>query len=71
MSQKCYWPNSKGMKKQIGKYEIQLGYSWDLTHGKGWFARAWLNWDDGFGFSKNKFTAVRKAINNINNPTTQ
>lgn len=68
-------------RKKISKFYITLKKSWDLVHGKGYFSwasmgefteeeidkRPWRKIDSelGFGFSKNKFTAVKNAIKDL------
>lgn len=43
-----------------------LRKSWDLKHGYGWFCHIYdANHNVGFGFSKNKFTAIRLAVKDI------
>jgi hypothetical protein len=43
-----------------------LERNFDFTHGCGWFCQIYdEHYNIGFGFSKNKFTAYRTAINNL------
>lgn len=45
---------------------IWLRKGFDLTHGFGWFCQVYNNnYNVGFGYSKNKFTAVRLALKQI------
>lgn len=50
--------------KEIGGVKIYLYKSWDLVHGKGWFAHSvFFDFTVGFGFHRsNKFSAVREAM---------
>lgn len=50
--------------KKINGFKIYLYKSWDVVHGKGFFCHS-INEDFkiGFGFHKNKLTAVRQALN--------
>lgn len=81
MSDKTTWPCKRGRRKIIlKKYDVILGYTWDVLHGKGWFCRVYpygydvifrcygvlFHKKDGFAFHKNKFTAVRNAIKDTN-----
>lgn len=50
--------------KKINGIKISLYKSWDIAHGKGFFAHAFADdFKTGFGFHKtNKLTAVREAL---------
>jgi len=65
MSQKTKHGFSHALLKVIGNDHIYLYRGRDLVHGRGWFCHIY-NYEDGrflrFGFSKNKFTAVRNAL---------
>ncbi len=53
----------KRIYREFNGGRIWLRKGCDLVHGKGWFAQFYYpDHKIGFGFSKNKFTAVRKAI---------
>jgi len=66
MSNKAYWPNSKGLTKNIRGKNFYLGTGWDIAHGKGWFCQVFGIIGVGFGFhKKNKFTAVRNALKDL------
>lgn len=64
MSRKTNWYGTKVLVKYINGVKVYLFYSWDLTHGTGWFCHAVKHFNYGYGFSKNKFTAVRQAVHN-------
>ena len=52
-----------GQRKKINRFTYQLNYSFDLTHGRGWFARIIDDKHrifDAFD-KKSKFKAVRSA----------
>jgi hypothetical protein len=66
MSTKTKHATSKTLLKVIDYNQIYLYKSWDLTHGIGYFVRIYaLDYSLGFGFSKNKFTAVKEAIKSL------
>jgi len=81
MSSRTAWPCKNGMEKRFFKnYKISAGYTWDLSHGRGWhvrgsvliydsFMKEWI-WDfvidpDSYVFHKNKFTAVRECLKKL------
>ena len=64
MARKTKWYFTNVLVKYIDGTKVYLFYSWDLTHGIGWFSHAVKNFKYGYGFSKNKFTSVRQAILN-------
>jgi len=68
MSEQVDWPNKQGLEKKIGNNTIHLGKSYSLVYGKGWYCRIITpGYRMGFGFhKKNKFTAYREALNNLN-----
>lgn len=54
--------------KNINGVNVHIQKSFDFKHGRGWFVWAYPDvvWKDrGFGFSKNRFTAVRNALKDI------
>ena len=55
------------LQKDIHGINIELGKSWDLTHGIGWFCSVMSKaFRLGYGFHKtNKFTAVRLALKDL------
>jgi len=64
MSERVAWPSKKGMYKEINGFQVYLGYTWDLSHGRGWFCRVIskkFKLTDGF-HKTNKFSAVRSAL---------
>lgn len=67
-SKRTGWPHSKSIQKDIGGLNYQMGYACDLVHGRCWMVRVWdyklLMF--GSGFSKNKFTATRMALKELN-----
>jgi hypothetical protein len=67
MSVKTKFGYNKCLKKDIGNVKIYLYYGWDLIHGKGWFAHSYhyYTYNVGFGFSKNKFRAVKNSIKDL------
>lgn len=53
----------KVITKKIDDITVHLHKGCDMVHGRGWFCQCvFADYTIGFGFSKNKFTAVRKAI---------
>ena len=65
MSIKTKYAGSKCLQSQIGVVTVYLFKGWDLTHGIGWFTKAYSRTNNkiGFGFHKtNKFTSVRQAL---------
>ena len=54
------------MNKNINNRAVWLRKDFDLKHGYGWFCQiSNVKFDIGNGFSKNKFTAYRLALESL------
>lgn len=65
MAKLTKYAGSKALFSDANGARVHLYKSFDLVHGRGWFCHIWYdNYANGFGFSKNRFTAYRNAIKN-------
>ena len=56
----------RGIYKKSMNHRIWMQKTWDLVHGYGWHIQIYSKkFNVGYGFSKNKFTAVRLAFKDL------
>jgi len=55
-----------GIYRQFGEYKCWFQKTFDFAHGYGYHVHITnKRFDRGYGFSKNKFTAVRMALTKV------